>query len=59
MVLNVITLSHGGDVSMLFVIYACHLPVSIYSTNYFMGMSSWWGCLDDVICDLCASFASK
>ena len=59
MVINVTTLSHGGVVLMLFVIYACHLPVSIYCINYFLGVLSWWGCLFDVIHDLYASFASK
>ena len=45
MVLNVTTLSHGGVMLMFFVIYACHLPLSIYCTNYFLGVSSGWGCL--------------
>ena len=47
MVVNVTTLSHGGVMLMLFVIYACHLPASIYCTNYFRGVSSWWECLFD------------
>ena len=38
MVLNVVTLSQGGVVLMLFVIYTCHLLISIYCTNYFMGV---------------------
>ena len=42
-----------------FLIYACHLLVSIYCTNYIMWVSSWLGCLSFVIRDLCASFASK
>ena len=37
MVINVTTLSHWGVMLMLFVIYACHLLVSIYCTNYFLG----------------------
>ena len=59
MVLNVTTLSHGGILLILFLIYACHLPVSIYGTNFFNGMSCWWMCRVDVICDLCESFSSK
>ena len=59
MVLNVTTLSQGGVMLMLFVIYVCHLPVSVSCTSYFRGVSSWWGCLFDVIHDLCTSFASK
>ena len=52
--LNVTTLSQGGVVLMLFVIYVCHLPVSVYCISYFRGVSSWWGCLFGVIHDLCS-----
>ena len=59
MILNVTTLSQGGVVFMLFLIYACHLPVSIEGTNFFKGMSCWWMCRVDVIHDLCESFPSN